>query len=122
VRAAIMNLHRTQSALYIVFVLLGGCGRSASTPGAAAPLAGTPDVIVTLDGGRHACLVALRSELQGSTIPCGDLVPFLRDELRLASGSFCDIRSTGDVDRAEMTRVEASLDGAGYRLYSKTRR
>jgi hypothetical protein len=116
-----MNIHRTLSALCIVPALLGGCGRSADTPGAA-PLAGTPDAIVTLDGGRHACLVALRSELQGSAIPCGDLVPFLRDELRLPSGSSCDLRSIGDVDRAEMTRVEASLDAAGYQLYSKMRR
>jgi hypothetical protein len=99
-------------------VLLAGCGRSANTPGAAsAPIAGAPDAIVTLDAGRHACLVALRSEPHGSTIPCGDLVPFLRDELRLPSGSFCDLRSIGEVDKAEMTRVEASLDAAGYRLY-----
>jgi hypothetical protein len=89
---------------------LGGCGRSANTPGA-------PDAIVTVDGGRHACLVALRSEPHGSTIPCGDLVPFLRDELRLPSGSFCDVRSIGNVDKAEMTRVEANLNAAGFRVF-----
>lgn len=112
-----MNAQRTLSALFVVAALLGGCGRSANTPGAApAPIAGTPDAIVTFDGGRHACLVALRGETHGSTIPCGDVVPFLRDELRLPSGSFCEIRSIGAIDKAEMTRVEASLEAAGYRF------
>jgi hypothetical protein len=111
------HAHRTLSALLIVPVLLGGCGRSANTPGAtSAPDAGRPDAIVTFDGGRHACVVSLRSETHGNTIPCGDVVPFLKDELRLASGAFCAMRSIGDVDPAEMTRVEASLDAAGYRI------
>jgi hypothetical protein len=113
-RAALMNPHRILAAL-LMPVLLVGCGRSATTPGAAsAP--GNPDATVTFDAGRHACVVALRSETQGSTIPCRDLVPFLRDELRLPSGSICHIRSIGEVDKAEMTRVEASLDAAGYRF------
>ena len=111
-----VNAHRTLAALVIVSVLLGGCGRSANTPGAAAPIAGLPDAIVTLDGGRHACVVALRSETHGSTIPCVDVVPFLRDELRLPSGSVCDIRSIGDIDKAGLGRLEASLDAAGYRF------
>jgi hypothetical protein len=111
-----VNAHRTLSALFIA-VLLGGCSRSANTSGeAAAPIAGIPDAIVTFDGGRHACLVALRSETHGSTIPCGDVVPFLRDELRLPSGSVCGIRTIGVIDNAEMSRVEASLAAAGYRF------
>lgn len=99
-----MNAHRILAAL-VILLLLGGCGGSAN-----------PDATVTLDGGRHACVVALRSETQGSTIACGDLVPFLRDELRLPNGSICAIRSIGDVDKAEVTRVKASLEAAGYRF------
>jgi hypothetical protein len=105
---------RTLAAL-VLPVLLGGCGRSANPPGAASASA-NPDATVTFDGGRHACVVALRSEPQGSTVPCGDLVPFLRDELRLPNGSVCQLRSIGEVDKAEMTRVEAGLGAAGYRF------
>ena len=71
-----------------VFTLLAGCGSSTNTPNPASPpIAAKPDVIVTIDGKRHACVVALLSEAQGSSVPCGDVIPFVRDELRLPSGS-----------------------------------
>ena len=73
-------------------------------------------MIITLDGVRHACVVALYNEALGSTIPCRDVVPFVRDELRVPSGSIYDIRTVANVDEAEITRVGASLKAAGYRF------
>lgn len=97
----------------VASVLLAGCGRSASTP---PKIAEKADVIVTLDGKRHACVVALYNEPNGSAIPCSDVVPFVKDELRLPSGSIYDIRTSAGADEAEMARVGASLKGAGYRF------
>jgi hypothetical protein len=99
----------------MVFSLLSGCGPSANTP-VPAPIGARPDVIVTIDGKRHACVVALYSEAQGSTISCEDVIPFVRDELRLASGSKYDIRANSDADGTVMAGVESSLTGAGYRF------
>jgi hypothetical protein len=44
------------------------------------------------------------------------VVPFVRDELRLPSGSIYDIRTIPDVDEAEMASVGANLKAAGYRF------
>lgn len=99
-----------------VFTLLSGCGPSADTPAPPAPIAARPDVIVTIDSKRHSCVVALYSEAQGSTISCEDVIPFVRDELRLASGSSYDIRANPDADETVMAGVESSLTGAGYRF------
>jgi len=104
----------------LVLVALAGCGQSANTPAPAAPvpppIAAKPDVIVTLDGTRHDCLVALYSEAQGNIISCDDVVAFVRDELRVPSGAIYDIRSGSNIDEAQRTKVEASLKGAGYRF------
>jgi hypothetical protein len=101
----------------VAMALLAGCGHSAETAAPVAPpIAAKPDVIITLDGERHTCVVALLSEAQGSAVACNEVVAFVRDELRVASGSIYEIRTIADVDRAEMTRVRASLDGAGYRF------
>jgi hypothetical protein len=101
-------------------VVLAGCGQPANTPAAAPavppPIAAKPDVIVTLDGARHDCLVALYSEAQGSFISCDDVVAFVRDELRVPSGAIYDIRTAPNVDEAQRTKVEANLKGAGYRF------
>jgi hypothetical protein len=101
-------------------VLLAGCGQSANTPAPAPaappPIAAKPDVIVTLDGARHDCLVALYSEEQASIISCDDVVAFVRDELRVPSGAIYDIRTGPNIDEAQRTKVEASLKGAGYRF------
>jgi hypothetical protein len=100
--------------------VLAGCGQSANTPAPAPaappPIAAKPDVIVTLDGVRHDCLVALYSEPQGNIISCDDVVAFVRDELRVPSGAIYDIRTAPNIDEAQKTKVEASLKGAGYRF------
>jgi hypothetical protein len=98
----------------MVCVVLEGCGPSAGTP--MPKIAEKADVIITVDGKRHACLVALLKEAQGSSIPCHDVVPFLRDELRLQSGSIYDIRTVPNVDEAEMAGLGANLKSAGYRF------
>jgi hypothetical protein len=104
-----MSALRTLFGLGMVLMGLGGCGP-----------AERPDAIVTIDGVRHACVVALHNETQGSTVPCSDVAAFLRDELRLAGGSSCDVRTVSDVDAAEITRVNASLKAAGYRLIGRS--
>jgi hypothetical protein len=98
-------------------LLLIGCGSSnnPATPVRAAMTA-HPAAIITFDGERHMCVVALSSEAQGSIIPCADLVPFLRDELRLASGSIYDTRKIGQFDAAEMAKTTQNLNDAGYRF------
>jgi hypothetical protein len=102
-------------------VALAACGQPANTsgpapaPAAPPPIAAKPDVIVTLDGARHDCLVALYSEAQPNIISCDDVVAFVRDELRVPSGSIYDIRADSNSDAAQRTKVEASLKGAGYR-------
>ena len=103
-------------AYTLAFTLLTGCGPSAKNSPVPPPIAARPDVIVTIDAERRACVVALFSEALGSAISCGDVVPFVRDELRLASGSIYDLRTTAPVDAAELAKVEASLNGAGYRF------
>ena len=108
---------RAMFASTIVFMLLAGCGQSANTP-VAVPQASSspPSVTVTYDGKRRKCVVALPSEAQGNTISCGDVAQFVKDELRVPSGSLYDIRTIPDVDEAEIARVCAGLNSAGYRL------
>jgi hypothetical protein len=107
---------RAVVASLVPLLLIGGCG-SRTNPAASAPpaIATKPDVIVTFDGERHTCVVALPSEAQGSLIPCTDIVPFIRDELRLASGSIYDTRKIAPVDEGEFGRTTQSLKDAGYR-------
>ncbi len=94
-------------AVSTIFVLLSaGCGRSAAKA----------DVTITLDGAHHTCVVALSREAQGSIISCNDVVPFIRDELRLPSGSTYDVRTIPDADQAEVASIGARLKDAGYRL------
>jgi hypothetical protein len=97
--------------------LLAGCGSSnnAAAPVAAAMTA-RPAVIITFDGERRMCVVALSNEAQGSIIPCADVVPFMRDELRLASGSIYDTRTIANFDAAEMAKTAQNLKDAGYRF------
>jgi hypothetical protein len=70
---------------------------------------------VTFDGKRRKCAVKLSSEAQGSSISCDDVVPFVKEELRLPSGSFYDIRTSSDGDEGELAKIHASLNSAGYR-------
>ena len=98
------------------FLALAGCGSSVNAPAQAPqPIAAKPDVIITLDGERHACVVALYNEAQGSTVPCKEVVPFVRDELRLPSGAIYDLRAIPKIDESEMVGLSANLKGAGYR-------
>jgi hypothetical protein len=96
-----------------VTALLAGCGPSA---GSVPKIAERADVTITIDGKHHTCVVALSKEAQGSAVPCGDVVPFLRDELRLQSGSIYDIRTIPDIDEKEFASLGANLKGAGYRF------
>lgn len=96
-------------------MLLAACGQSANTPAAPPPaVAAKADVIVTLDGAKRDCLVALSSEAQGSMISCDEVGAFVRDELRVPRGSKYDIRTVANVDAAKITKVEAGLKDAGY--------
>lgn len=100
----------------IVIFCLPGCGSSSNAPAVSPAIAAKPDVNITFDGANHVCIVALNSEPQGSTIPCADLIPFLRDELRLASGSIYDTHMAAKVDAAEVAKTTQSLKDAGYRF------
>ncbi len=98
-------------------ILLAGCGQSAQGPtSTTAPAASRADVTVTFDGKRHKCVVALSSEAQGNTVPCGDVVSFVREELRVPSGASYGIRKIPDVDETEVAKISADLNSAGYRF------
>jgi hypothetical protein len=99
-------------------LMLAGCGSSSNTPvpETAARIKANPDVIITVDDVQHACIVALSSEPQGSSIPCSDVIAFLRDELKVPSGAIYDLRTTPNADQAEVLRVRANLNDAGYRF------
>jgi hypothetical protein len=104
-------MKRTSTLIALTPLLLAGCG-SSSTP----PIADKPDVIITVDSANHTCVAALYSEPQGSTVPCADLIAFIRDELRIASGSIYDLRALPGADNTEVSKVRASLSEAGYRF------
>jgi hypothetical protein len=113
--AAVIDI-RTLFAATTCFALLAGCGEPASTSDPKlSPIAAKPDVTITIDGVRHVCDVALYGEPQGSAVSCGEVVPFIRDELRLSNGSIYDIRTTAGVGETEVASVGASMNGAGYR-------
>jgi hypothetical protein len=109
-RPALPVNRRLAAPACIVVLSLAACG--SSTP----KIAEGPDVTITVDGQRHGCLVALSSEAQGSAVPCSEVVQFLRDELRLKSGSIYDVRTIPEVDNAQMAVLAAGLTSAGYRF------
>jgi hypothetical protein len=94
-------------------MLVAGCGASSGTP---PKIAERPNVTITLDGNRHACVVALDKEPQGSTVPCKEAVSFVKDELRVQPGSVYDIHTIATVGDTEIASVRAALDEAGYRF------
>ncbi len=124
-RIRLSSARRRRSGLalpLLTLCVLTGCGQSANTPAPTPPaIAARPDVIVTFDGKQHACVVALYSEAQGSSISCTDVVSFVKDELRVPTGSIYDIRTISDVDSAQMAKVEAGLKTAGYRFIGGSR-
>jgi hypothetical protein len=98
-------------------LLLIGCGSANNAPApTSAAIAAKPDVFITFDGERHTCVVALSSEAQGSMVPCADIIPFMRDELRLGNGSIYDTRTIAKTDAAEVAKTTQSLNDAGYRF------
>jgi hypothetical protein len=106
-----------RAAMIYTALLLVGCGSSNNAPAPVpAAIAAKPDVIITFDGERHSCVVALPSEAQGSIVPCADIIAFIRDELRLASGSIYDTRTVAKVDEAEVAKTTQTLKDAGYRF------
>ena len=114
IRLAVIELCAVFAAT-VGFMVLAGCGSPAN-----APVAAKPDVIITFDDARHTCVVALSSETQGSAVPCDEVVPFVKEQLRLPSGSIYDIRTISKVDEVEMAKVGTSLKGAGYRFIGGT--
>jgi hypothetical protein len=92
-----------------------GCGQSSNTP-MPSPADSKPDVTVTFDAQRRKCVVALSTEAQGSTIPCPEVVAFVKEELRLPQGSAYGLRTPAGADAAEVATVRAALNGAGYRF------
>ena len=97
----------------LIPMLVAGCGASSGTP---PKIAARPDVIITLDGNRHACVVALDKEPQGSTVACKEAVSFVKDELRVQRGSVYDIRTVANVGDTEIASVRDALNEAGYRF------
>jgi hypothetical protein len=108
-----MTTLRAFLASIMAAVLLAGCDPSANT---APKIAENADVTITVDGEHHACVVALYKEAQGSSIPCAEVVPFLRDQLRLQGGSIFDVHIIPGSDAAETAGLGASLKGAGFRF------
>jgi hypothetical protein len=100
----------------VVGFLICGCGRSGNPSDSGPSPAAKPDVIITFDGARHACSVALYNEAQPSSVPCGEVLDFVRDQLRVPSGSKYQTRKMPQVDPEDVAKVLASLNGAGYRL------
>ena len=110
-----MSEHRLALMAAFACLLLGGCGQSANNP-ASAPLAAKPDVIITVDAKQHSCGVALPTEAHGSTVACDEVAAFVRDELRLPTGASYELHGSPDVNRAELAKIDTSLQGAGYRF------
>jgi hypothetical protein len=110
-----IDAHVVFASLGIV-TLLAACGPSTNSAATSPAIAAKPNVIVTFDGKRHTCLVALPTEAQGSEVACQEIVSFLRDELRVPSGSTYDIRVIPDFDPAQKASVESALKDAGYRF------
>jgi hypothetical protein len=99
-------------ALLTMSVVLAGCGAPSNAPAKKA------DFIVTLDGIHHVCVVALANEEHGSSIACSDVIPFLKDELRLPAGAIYDLHKTAQVGDAQAASVRENLTAAGYRFIS----
>jgi len=100
----------------MVLAALAGCGRSSNPPASMPSAAAKPDIIVSVDGEHHACVVAKYGEPTGSTIGCSEVVTFVKDELRVSSGASYELRSVAAADRVEANQIKAALDGAGLKF------
>lgn len=113
----VMISARAQFVAVTLCALVTACARPTGVPiPIVLPIASRPDVIITFDGERHACVGALIDETTGRATSCDGVLPFMRDALKLRSGSIYDIRTIPDVDEAQMHVVTASLKDAGYRF------
>jgi len=114
--AAYVKLRAISLTMSIAASLVG-CGHSiATSPQATPPVPTTPAVIVTIDGPHHTCVVAKYNETHGRVVDCSAIAAYFRDDLRLPVSTFYDLRTVPDVNEAEMTDLQASLNGAGYHL------
>jgi hypothetical protein len=99
----------------VVLMLLSGCGR-ANSPASPPSAAAKPDIVVTVDGEHHTCVVAKYAEPTGSTIGCADVVSFVKDELRVRAGSSYELHGPAATDRVEADKTKAALDAAGFKF------
>jgi len=107
-RTTFAQIRMVGGALLTITIVVAGCGSRTDSPPA--------DVIVTLDGVHHECVVALAKEEHGSSIACGEVIAFMKDELRLPTGATYDLRTTPEVSKDESTRLRENLNTAGYRF------
>jgi hypothetical protein len=116
IKARVTGVGRT-AAFIAASVFLAACGAPNNAPTSPSPQAARKaDVLVTLDGVHHACVVTLSKEEHGNSIACSDIIPFLKNELRLSAGATYDVRTTPETSDAESTSVRESLQTAGYRF------
>jgi hypothetical protein len=103
-------------AALLSYICLSACGSSSTAPAVSPAIAAKPDVVIGFEGANHMCVVALVTEPQGSTIPCVDLVAFLKDELRLPSGAIYDTHVAASADPTDIDKTTQSLKNAGFRF------
>jgi hypothetical protein len=105
------------AAFTAMSVMVVGCGAPGNAPTSALSQVGNKaDVLLTLDGVHHLCVVALSQEEQGSSIGCSDIVSFLKDELRVPIGATIALRTTPETGKADSASVRETLENAGYRF------
>jgi hypothetical protein len=86
---AVMISIRSQFMAVTLCALATACARTTRAPSPVVPpIASRPDVIVTFDGERHACVVALFDEATGHAMSCEGVLPFIGDDLKLQADRF----------------------------------
>jgi hypothetical protein len=109
-------MRKVRTAAFAAASVVAACGASNNAPTSVLPQsANKADVLVTLDSVHHECMVTLSKEEHGNSIACGDIIPFLKDELRLPTGATFDVRTTQEVSKADSGNLRKSLSAAGYR-------
>jgi hypothetical protein len=106
---------REAALIALIGTVLTACGASNDAGSPGSPSKGHADVTVTMGDGPHVCNVALAQEAQASSVACGEVVAFIRDELRLPSGAVVELRADRTTDAGALAAVSASLNSAGYR-------
>jgi hypothetical protein len=102
------------AALACCAVVLG-CARPTVAPTDSSPADGTvPDAVITINGERHVCIVAVKDRSPDHWMACDAVVAFLQDEIKLRAGAVYDIRTVPDVDEADIHRLSKGLKIAGY--------